>query len=51
MRVAGVLLGLAMVVVAAFVLSPLVGASALALAGVLVMVGAAIAQPPPKGGQ
>lgn len=51
MRVAGVLLGLAMVVAGAMVADRLLGAGVLAFAGVLVMVGAAIAQPPPKGGQ
>jgi hypothetical protein len=50
MRAAGVLLGLVMVVAAAFCVHRLLGAGSLALGGVLVMVAAAIAQPPTKGG-
>ena len=50
MRAAGVLLGLVMVVAAAFVVHPLFGAGALAAAGVLVMGACAVARPPKKGG-
>ena len=42
---AGMLLGLAMIVAAAFVVHELLGAGALAAAGMLVMVVAAVADP------